>query len=686
MAQKSKKARNKNSSILKSNIVKPDRLYSLNVQKPSLTEPQVFSWPLALILIGVTFFVLKSCLSFEFVSWDDTDTILKNDSLAPFSKEWNWKNVIALFKTNVLGAYIPLPILSFAIEKYFFAHDPVKHAMVFHLTNLMLHMACTFTVYCILSSMLKNKYAILFGAILFGIHPMRIESVAWVTERKDVLYGLFFLLALYFYIQYIKSDKNKMQWYLIAIICSIFSYFSKIQAVTLPLSFLVIDYYFNRSWKKPQILIIEKLPWWTLSLAFGCINIFFLQKSGTIQSTENSLHYGLIGNLSVGAYSYFVYLYKSILPYPLSPLYPYPTRPDVLFYLALIVIPACLFLLIRWSWINKKNSIITGLAFFTFNVMFMLQIVQAGQCFLADRYTYIAYLGLFFIVAKAIEWLLLEKQQFNTITYTAMFFCICAMSFISNAQIKIWKNTGSLWEHTLKLYPDSYIPWSNAADYYNEKGNYLKAIEYYKEATPLQTEKEKAYNNLSKAYTDYAFSLNSNNQSEKKKFLDSALSYFNKGYDIDSIKGHRNRLLTAKLLINRGVCKAGLEMYNEALIDIQKGLRVDSLNKKGLNNLAVIYIITNQNEPAIRSLDALIRLEPYNGDFYLERGVCKAKLSLFNDALIDFSKAISMNGNSSVYYLERAKVNRIVGNNKESISDAIRAKELGAIVPEGLLK
>jgi len=651
---------------------------------------KAFSWPLAAILVAITFWGLKSCLSFEFLAWDDIDSVLKNETLAAFSKEWKWGNVISIFKTNVLGAYIPLPVLSFAIEKYFFAHDPIKHAMVFHLTNLLLHVACTFTVYCILANMLKNRYAVLFGAILFGIHPMRIESVAWITERKDVLYGFFFLLALYFYIQYIKSDKNKSKWYILAIGCSILSYFSKIQAVTLPLSFLVIDYYFNRNWYKPKLLIIEKLPWWTLSLLFGCINIFFLQKSGAIQSEQNSLNYGMIGNLSIGAYSYFVYLYKAILPYPLSPLYPYPVKPTVPFYLALIGIPISLFVIIRWAWIRKKTSIITGLAFFTVNVMFMLQIVQAGQCFLADRYTYIAYFGLFFLAAKVIEWLLSERRTFNTITYSGMVICIIAMFFVSNAQIKIWKNTGTLWEHTLKLYPDSYIPWSNAADYYTEKGSYLKAIYYYKEALELQAEKEKAYNNLSKAYTDYAFSLNGNTpneMSEKRKFLDSALIYYNKGYAIDSIKGHKNNLLTAKLLINRGVCKAGLQLYNEALIDIQKGLLVDSLNQKGLNNLAVIYIITNQNELAIKSLNALIRFEPYNnGDLYVERAVCKAKTNSFQEALIDIDKAISINNTSPVYFLERAKILKIIGRNEESIKDAKHAQDLGATVPEGLLK
>lgn len=688
MAKNNKKIMPKNHSAIKTNQAERFGTISSSTT-PALSESSAFSWPLALLLIGFTFFVLKNCLSLGFVDWDDADTILNNDTLAPFSSEWKWENVLSLFKTNVLGAYIPLPIFSFAVEKYFFAHDPLKHAAVFHATNLILHVACTFIVYCILSKMLKNKYAILFGALLFGIHPMRVESVAWVTERKDVLYGLFFLLAVYSFIRYTQSSNKKTQWYILTLICSILSYFSKIQAVTLPLTFIVIDFYFHRDWYKPKILIIEKLPWWILSILFGCINIFFLEKTGTLQSAENNLNYGFIGNLSVGAYSYAIYLYKLILPYPLSPLYPFPAKLNFLFYGALIMIPAALFFSIRWAWIRKHTSIITGIAFFTFNVMFMLQIVQAGQCFLADRYTYIAYIGLFFLAAKGVEWILTKKQTLTTVTYIAMVICISIMSFVSSKQIKIWKNTGTLWKHTLTLYPDNYIPWSNAADYYNNKGEFLKAIQYYKEALPLQAEKEKAYNNLSKAYTDYAFSLNSNDSSQqmiKKKFLDSALTYFNTGYTIDSTKGSKNKLFTAKLLINRGACKAGLDLYNEAILDIQNGLRVDSLNKKGLNNLTVIYIMTNQNESAIKSLDALIRLEPYNGDLYLERGVCKARLSLFNDALIDLSKAISCNTNSAVYYLERSKINKIVGNNNESLADAIRAKELGAEVPEALLQ
>ena len=151
-------------------------------------------WFIGLLIVLITFLVFIPALSLHFVNWDDPNNLLENESLKTFSYEWNWAAVKTIFTSDVIGNYNPLPVFSFAIEKYFFAQDPVANPFIFHLTNVWMHLICTLMVFFLFSKLGLNKTASFAGALLFGIHPMRVESVAWVTERIDVYMGYFFLL------------------------------------------------------------------------------------------------------------------------------------------------------------------------------------------------------------------------------------------------------------------------------------------------------------------------------------------------------------------------------------------------------------------------------------------------------------------------------------------------------------
>ena len=145
---------------------------------------------------------------------------------------------------------------------------------------------------------------------------MRVESVAWVTERKDVLFGAFYLAALFYYIKFLKESHKK--YYVIALVLFVFSLFSKIQAVALPLSFLAVDYYLKKEISLK--IILDKIPFFALSLAFGLLGVFMLSDTGSMDDVTN---YTFFERLTVGAYSYSVYIAKFIFPYEMSPLYPY---------------------------------------------------------------------------------------------------------------------------------------------------------------------------------------------------------------------------------------------------------------------------------------------------------------------------------------------------------------------------
>jgi hypothetical protein len=156
-------------------------------------------------------------------------------------------------------------------------------------------------------------------ALLFAIHPMRVESVVWITERKDVLFGAFYLLSLIFYIQYIRQ--KKAWYYVLALLVFILSLLSKIQAVALPLSLLLVDYWFSRKLSKK--LVLEKIPFFVLSLATGLVGIYFLRQQGSLDTTSL---FPLHQRLFIGSYSFIVYLLKSVFPWEMSAVYPYPAN------------------------------------------------------------------------------------------------------------------------------------------------------------------------------------------------------------------------------------------------------------------------------------------------------------------------------------------------------------------------
>ncbi len=643
----------------------------------------------AIATVVLTFIVFKSCLSLEFVNWDDPFNILENKTLDKFSTQWDWQSVKAIFTTGVIGNYNPLPILSFAFEKYFFAPDPVLNPFIFHFNNLAMHLICTLLVYLLFIKLNVSKTAAFLGAMLFGIHPMRVESVAWITERKDVLYGMFFLAALLCYIQYLNADKHKARWYLLTIVISVLSYFSKVQAVTLPLTMVALDFYFKRNWSSPKILILEKLPWWVLSLSFGLINIWFLKEQNSLNAEGGMVDFGIIDKLAIGAYSYSVYIIKWIYPYRMSPLYPYTTVLPKEVYIALAAVPILLAVFLVWAIRTKKNNLLFGWMFFTFNVMFLLQIVGAGQGFLADRFTYIAYIGLFFLAIKGYDWLAEQKPAYKTPLLVGAGLYLTMFAFITAKQIRIWKNSETLWSHTRALYPDNPVPWKMIADYYrDDKKEYAKAILNYQQAVKLQPKNADNYNVLAKAYFDQAFNMNTGIPGFKQQQINGAklaVQNYNTAIEKDLLKGQPDKKTSGELIINRGIAYALAGNIDKAFADLSEGIKLYPKSANAYMNRSLLYYNAQQFELCIKDCDEYLLLEPSNADMYNERGLCKLMLNRPAEAIPDFTKAIEIKPAVSGFYLSRAQAYKMTGNTDASLRDARQAKKMGAQVSPELL-
>ncbi|HET9057363.1 MAG TPA: hypothetical protein VFN30_11020 [Chitinophagaceae bacterium] len=684
----SKKKHKQNRNLLRQNL--PGQSTARKQKLPGADVKGFQFWMPALLLLFIIFLTFLPSLSLAFVNWDDAENLLDNDNLKIFAYEWNWKAVKTIFSDDVIGNYNPLPIFTFAIEKYFFAKNPATSPFVFHFNNLWMHMTCTFFVFVLLLKLGLTRTGAFIGALLFGIHPMRVESVAWVTERKDVLYGMFFMAALIAYVNFIQKEKNKTKWYVFSMALSLFSYFAKVQAVVLPLSMVAIDFYLKRKWSSPKILILEKLPWWVMSIVFGVLNIYFLKQNKSIDPDSSALAYTFIDRLAVGAYAYVTYLAKWIFPYFMSPLYPYPKTLPSGAYISLVLVPVTIVAFLIWAFKKKKTTLIFGWAFFTFNIMFLLQILAAGQGFLADRFTYIAYFGLFFLTAKGYEWVTTNKPDVKTFIYAGLGLYFVLFIFLTIRQIKIWQNGGTLWEYVKKHFPNNVSPWNNGAYYYREEEkNFNKAIEYYKRAIALEPNRATLYNSLAKTYFDQCLSLpeqTPNFNAERKRLAELAITSYSEAERMDSLSGKKDVKTTSEIVVNKGVAYAVIGDFKTSLVELTRGIAINPKNTNGYLNRSLLYLTTNRYDLAWKDYDEYIKLDTLNADVFYERAVCKNVLGKFAEALPDLNKAISLKNTQPLFFIERAKSYKALGNNIASKNDVMQAQKMGAKVPPELLQ
>lgn len=634
---------------------KPKKKSASKKQIPSFLENKASLLYILSVLV-LTFVLFYPSLSHGFVNWDDDMNVLKN----PYVQTLSWDNIIALFspKGLVLGNYNPLTIFSFALESHFWGIDE-NDAFHFHFINLLLHLGCIFFVFQISKQLGLGNWGATLVALLFAIHPMRVESVVWITERKDVLFGIFYLAAMFTYMRYLKLQEKK--WYVFTFLLFMLSLLSKIQAVSLPLSLIVLDYYLKKDihWK----ILIDKIPFFLGALIIGSIGLKALEQEGSL---VDATHYSFFERLLVGGWSYCNYFVKCIFPFEMSPLYPYPKA--IPWYFNLTAFASVIVLLgTFYAFLKKKKAVVFGLAFFTVNVMFVLQILGAGQGFLADRFTYIPYFGLFFLFAFGLDYLIKKHEKLKWPIVGVVIMYLGLFSFMTIQQSKIWKNGYELWTHTLNHYDYISTPWTNLGHYYRDSGDFQKALEKYNYAISISPKAE-TLNSRGKLKFDHGQT-------------NEAIQDYSKAIEIEP-----NAPFIPEIYTNRGAAYGSLGQYDLALLDFNKGLELKPNFKNGLSNRSMLYYAQGRFDLALLDYDAYLRLDSTESEIFYERGIVRNILNQSQGALQDFNKAISMKSDKGLFYLERAKVYRDLGNNEAAYQDALKATTLGVNVSSTFLE
>jgi tetratricopeptide (TPR) repeat protein len=495
---------------------------------------------------------------------------------------------------------------------------------------------------------------------------MRVESVAWATERKDVLFAVFFFAALMYYIRWVQAEgkTGRSKTYVTIIILAVLSLFSKVQAVTLPLAMLTIDYLLRRPLKFK--LIWEKLPFWGLSLVFGLINIYTLGKQGS--TTDDVTNFDMVDRLCIGAYSFCVYIYKLFIPYPMSPLYPYPKPLPTLVYLAPIGFAAAIYLVYRW-WKNDQRWLVFGTLFFFFNVMFLLQVFGAGQGFLADRFTYVPYFGFFAIAAWMYDRVSQDEAKRSTLQLVSgvVFALFAIMTFF---QIKVWKNGETLWTHVIKFEKETNsLPYWNRGQYYRDNGNYQASLSDYSQAIKINPKNAELHNSRGKTHFDMA--MLEQYKSQSASLVQKALEDYASGLDIPNAKDKTR----SELFINKGAAHASLNQYDQAIASLSEGLKIDPNNKNGYFNRSLVYFNLRKFKEAIEDYTSYLKFDPYNVNVWYERGMIRRTIGENEAAVQDLSKALELDPQFGIAYLERARAYAQMGNKGQAQQDYQRAAQ-----------
>lgn len=487
---------------------------------------------LAAAVALATFFVYLPALRNDFVNWDDDLYIYNN----PFIRSWN----AAFFRWAFLDFYennwFPLTRISHAVDYAIWGLNPLGH----HLTNIILHAVNTAVVFILIAkllnsmngrtmrngqmSFLNDQTALMAAgatALLFGLHPVHVESVAWVSERKDLLCALFFLLSIISYTKYGESRQSAVggrqsdgegrgeargkkfffnKHYLLALGFFTLALMSKPMVVTLPAVLLILDWYpFGRitSVKTLWATCVEKLPFFVLSLLSSIMTL--LAQERAMASVEIV---PVARRLVVATHSLVVYLRKMVFPTDLAPLYPYPKTASLLS--AEFFFPMMLVFGISVGCVMavKKNKVwLAAWGYYVVTLLPVIGIVQVGMQAMADRYTYLPGLGPFLIAGLCVAWTAqkMRNLQRGGAAAIALMGAVLVVLFVMSAatyrQIGIWRNGFILWDYTISTGFESAAAYNNRGLSLIDRGEQARAVEDFDRAIALDSRFPFAYNN-----------------------------------------------------------------------------------------------------------------------------------------------------------------------------------------------
>jgi len=666
----------------------------------------------------ITFLVYLQSLRNDFIKyWDDRPYVYANPHIHTF----NWDFIRWAFSDFYEANWHPLTWISHALDYAVWGLNPFGH----HLTNSILHSVNTALVVLITVWLIdlhgertvpketvswqKGRGILIAGVaagLLFGLHPIHVESVAMVAERKDLLCALFFLLSVMAYMKYagaVSYDGGPLlpyrdRRYLLSAGFFLLALLSKPMAVSLPAVLLILDWYPLRriqSLKSLRAALIEKVPFILLSL-LSCLLTIRAQRAGGAMGLMEVVP--LSTRVLVAFKSLVSYLWKTIMPIHLVPYYPYPKDVSLLspeYLLAIVLVlgitTACSIL------VKNKRILLAAWCYYLITVLPVLGIVQVGEQSMADRYMYLPSLSLFFIAGLTMAWgwsvaaaMGRRKAFFQSFWILLAVFLFTSITSLTLGQIKIWRDTFAFWNYVIEMEPSSVaLAYNNRGNALYDSGQLDKAFDDFDKAIALNPSYPAAYNNrglafkrqgrFDKALADYdkAIALNPNyfeaynNRGVVFKLLgqpDKALADFSQ-----AIALHQSY----SIYYLRGSTFEEKGQFDKAMQDYHEAIALNPSYVEARVRLGVLYGKSGSLDKAIDQFDKAIEINPNYTLAYDNRGFAYSLTGQRSKALEDFAKAIEIDNRDTSAYINRGNVYLKMGDRESAVSDFQRACDLG---------
>lgn len=607
----------------------------------------------SVVIAAIIFAVFLKSLGNQFTNWDDNRYITDNSSITTLHKGNISNSLETIFSSYVAGNYHPLTMLMYSMEYNYFQLNPKPY----HLVNVVLHILNSLLVLCFIRLLTKQRGVAFLTALLFGIHPMHVESVVWMSELKDLLYAFFYLSALCAYIFYIQKQNNKTNLYAATFILFILGVLSKAMAVTLPLALFTIDYFLNRPFSKKTVL--EKVPFFVVSFVFGFIAIEAQKTLGAIGSDQ---HRSILEHIIFSSYGLITYLWKLFLPINLSSFYTYPLKENGMYPLIYYVSPLLVlaFLFMVYKLIRFGKDILFGVLFFFITIALVIQLFPVGEALLADRYSYLPYIGLFFILSSRIN-SLLENENRKNLILTLLIVVAGIFSYLSFQRSIVWKDTLTLWDDAISKSNQASMPfYCRGWEYYQQK-KYDKALDDYNNAISLK-----------KNFSDVYYS---------KGIVYAELGKYDESISNYTLAIQYNPRFT-EAYINRGLMYEMLKKYPEALQDYMAAININPQYALAYSNRGNIFYTMGKYDEAIKDYTSAINFNINDLNVLINRGLAFSAIKKYNEAIYDYTKVIETNPNLPLAYYNRGLSYFEMGKYQEAINDYANTIKLNPLFPQ----
>ncbi|MBF0331627.1 MAG: tetratricopeptide repeat protein, partial [Candidatus Omnitrophica bacterium] len=613
------------------------------------------SWRHYVILAALTVAAFFPVLRAEFLNWDDQTHLIRNEAVLTF-------DLGGMFMHVVQDIYIPLTSLSFAVEKAVFGLNP----FVFHLDNLLLHIA----VACLLMGLFTRLGAVpmaaFFGSALFALHPMHVESVAWVTERKDVLYAVFYVLALRQWWAYLEQRKPYDLG--VTLLWACLSLLAKPMAVSLPLVMIFMEW-----WKAGSVRQVR----WKMYVPVGVL-------TGVI-GWMTYLHHtrNPIGDPGVSAliwiWTLAFYAWKFCLPFIFHPLYALPS-PVGLFepvYLAAVIFVGIVSVYIfRVARHHLDRWLLLAAGFFFLSIFFVLRFDSHDTHVVADRFMYLPSAMVCLWLGIKAEALIARHGRWVQAVIVVVMLLLAVRTF---TYAGVWQDSVTLWSYVIRHYPQQEIAYNNRAVAYGDMGRYDLAIRDNTQVLTFPSNRALAFYNRAISFKDWA--------QEKIKDKDpvAADKLFRLAKaDLDAAIGIDPYY--AKTYNHRGMVRHLLRDEAGALEDLDKAIERDPNYGEAYNNRGNLRSAAGQLDLALNDYRRVVDLGSFVAEAYSNMGIIYARKGFVDLAMQNFDKAIAVNPQHGEAYFNRSVIRRQQGDMRSALTEALKARSLGIAVDEGYLR